>query len=61
MFAHAWYKLTTRDMGPRSRCSNSEAPPAQDWQYPLPPPSLPEPDYSQVNNIFSGITPSLVS
>jgi len=38
-FAAAWYKLTTRDVGPRTRCSNDDAPPAQDWQYPLPDPT----------------------
>ena len=48
-FAAAWYKLTTRDMGPRSRCSNQDtAPPPQHWQNPLPPREVPVPDWEGV-------------
>ena len=47
-FAQAWYKLTTRDMGPRSRCSNAAAPPEQPWQHPLPARSSPGPDWTGV-------------
>ena len=47
-FAHAWYKLTTRDMGPRSRCVNDDAPPEQPWQHPLPARSGELPDWREV-------------
>merc|ERR1719348_2767801 len=54
-FAHAWYKLTTRDMGPRSRCANEDAPPAQPWQNPLPERTEPLPDFSLVKQSIEDI------
>jgi hypothetical protein len=44
----AWYKLTTRDMGPWARCKGPLVPPPQPWQHPLPPPPHPAPDYGAV-------------
>eukprot|EP00798_Chlamydomonas_sp_ICE-L_P027303 gene27303-4606_t len=64
-FAAAWYKLSTRDMGPLSRCmkSDSPLPPAQEWQFPLPPASKTFPKWVQVNDsvreVMSSSNPAL--
>jgi len=51
-FSHAWYKLTTRDMGPVTRYVGSAVPPAQPFQYPLPDP-LPEDQLADFDKVRS--------
>lgn len=50
-FGKTWYKLTTRDMGPVTRCKagmNAPVPPPQPWQFPLPAAMPPLADFSPV-------------
>ena len=54
-FKHAWYKLTTRDMGPVTRCLGSNVPPPQDWQYPLPDPPKELTSFDQVKSEIKSI------
>ena len=54
-FAYAWYKLTTRDMGPVTRCIGNNVPPAQPWQFPLPPTPATLPNFALVQEDISNI------
>lgn len=57
-FSHAWYKLTTRDIGPHTRCkqlSGLELPPPQWWQYALPDAPAVLPDYNQVKSSIKSL------
>eukprot|EP00040_Diaphanoeca_grandis_P010556 m.54090 g.54090 ORF g.54090 m.54090 type:complete len:782 (-) comp21864_c0_seq1:160-2505(-) len=60
-FSHAWYKLTTRDMGPATRCIGSLVPPAQPWQFPLPSPPTNLADFDKVRTAIEAVmAPSTV-
>jgi len=61
-FAAAWYKLTTRDMGPAARCVGPWVPPPQPFQNPLPPPPANPPNYGAIAIELKGLlaeTPAL--
>jgi len=63
-FAAAWYKLTTRAMGPATRCVGPAVPVAQEFQYPLPEPVSPLADFAAVKarilQLSSEIKPLLI-
>ena len=47
-FSAAWYKLTSRDMGPATRCQGDIVAPPQPFQSPLPPPPASLPNFNDV-------------
>jgi len=54
-FSHAWYKLTTRDMGPHSRCLGPFVPPPQPFQFPLPEPPKEYPNFDRVRKSINKV------
>jgi len=54
-FSHAWYKLTSRDMGPRARCLGKLTPPVQPFQNPLPAPPATLADFAAVRTALKGV------
>ena len=57
-FAHAWYRLTTADMGPWERCIGDNVPEPQWWQYPLPAAPDTKPDYIGPRSMIQGMIDS---
>lgn len=57
-FAKAWFKLTHRDMGPRSRYLGPWVPEAQIWQDPVPPVDHPLVDARDINALKTKIQSS---
>lgn len=61
VFGRAWYKLTTRDMGPISRCLNIsikgkyQLPPVQSFQNPVPPPPNPLANFADVKTAIRNV------
>jgi catalase-peroxidase len=54
-FKYAWYKLTTRDMGPIEKCLGNMVPPAQDFQRALPAAPATPPDFVPIRSMIQTI------
>ncbi|SMP44448.1 catalase-peroxidase [Neorhodopirellula lusitana] len=60
-FAHAWYKLTHRDMGPVSRCLGADVAEPQIWQDPVPGVDHPLIDQADIAELKTSILASGLS